>query len=25
LGNYANTKALKSGAIRSDLVDFDFA
>jgi 4,5-dihydroxyphthalate decarboxylase len=25
LGNYANTKPLKSGAIRSDLVDFDFA
>jgi 4,5-dihydroxyphthalate decarboxylase len=25
LGNYPNTKALKSGAIRSDLVDFDFA
>src|SRR5579864_3594325 len=25
LGNYANTKALKSGAIGSDLVDFDFA
>src|SRR6202166_1299139 len=25
LGNYANTKALKSGAIHSDLVDFDFA
>ena len=24
LGNYLNTKALKSGAIRSDLVDFDF-
>jgi len=24
LGNYPNTKALKSGAIRSDLVDFDF-
>jgi 4,5-dihydroxyphthalate decarboxylase len=24
LGNYQNTKALKSGAIRSDLVDFDF-
>jgi 4,5-dihydroxyphthalate decarboxylase len=24
LGNYSNTKALKSGAIRSDLVDFDF-
>jgi 4,5-dihydroxyphthalate decarboxylase len=25
LGNYPNTKALKSGIIRSDLVDFDFA
>lgn len=25
LGNYPNTKALKSGAVRSDLVDFDFA
>jgi 4,5-dihydroxyphthalate decarboxylase len=25
LGNYPNTKALKSGAIQSDLVDFDFA
>lgn len=25
LGNYPNTKALKSGEIRSDLVDFDFA
>ncbi len=25
LGNYANTKALKSGALGSDLVDFDFA
>src|SRR6202521_4104744 len=25
LGNYANTKPLKSGAIGSDLVDFDFA
>src|ERR1700728_5397791 len=25
LGNYPNTKALKSGAIRSELVDFDFA
>jgi 4,5-dihydroxyphthalate decarboxylase len=25
LGNYPNTKALKSGVIRSDLVDFDFA
>src|SRR5436190_18250743 len=25
LGNYPNTKAIKSGAIRSDLVDFDFA
>src|SRR4029077_21063650 len=25
LGNYANTQALKSGAVRSDLVDFDFA
>src|SRR5580700_10565275 len=25
LGNYANTKALKSGAVHSDLVDFDFA
>lgn len=24
LGNYANTKALKSGAIHSDLIDFDF-
>jgi 4,5-dihydroxyphthalate decarboxylase len=24
LGNYANTQALKSGAVRSDLVDFDF-
>jgi 4,5-dihydroxyphthalate decarboxylase len=24
LGNYPNTKALKSGAIHSDLVDFDF-
>jgi 4,5-dihydroxyphthalate decarboxylase len=24
LGNYPNTKALKSGAIQSDLVDFDF-
>ena len=24
LGNYPNTKALKSGAIRSDLIDFDF-
>jgi 4,5-dihydroxyphthalate decarboxylase len=24
LGNYPNTKALKSGAVRSDLVDFDF-
>jgi 4,5-dihydroxyphthalate decarboxylase len=24
LGNYPNTKALKSGAIRSDLVDIDF-
>ena len=24
LGNYSNTKALKSGAVRSDLVDFDF-
>src|SRR5271169_5767490 len=24
LGNYANTKALKSGAISSDLADFDF-
>jgi len=24
LGNYANTKPLKSGAITSDLVDFDF-
>jgi 4,5-dihydroxyphthalate decarboxylase len=24
LGNYPNTKALKTGAIRSDLVDFDF-
>ena len=25
LGNYPNTQALKSGAVRSDLVDFDFA
>ena len=25
LGNYPNTKAIKSGAIQSDLVDFDFA
>ncbi len=25
LGNYPITKALKSGAVRSDLVDFDFA
>jgi 4,5-dihydroxyphthalate decarboxylase len=25
LGNYPNTKALKSGEIKSDLVDFDFA
>jgi 4,5-dihydroxyphthalate decarboxylase len=25
LGNYPNTKPLKSGAVRSDLVDFDFA
>src|SRR3984885_5053228 len=25
LGNYANTKPLKSGALKSDLVDFDFA
>jgi 4,5-dihydroxyphthalate decarboxylase len=25
LGNYPNTKALKSGAIHSNLVDFDFA
>src|SRR5215211_2359518 len=25
LGNYPNTKALKSGEIRSDLVEFDFA
>src|SRR5262249_55334350 len=25
LGNYPNTKALKSGEIRSDLVDLDFA
>ncbi|MGH6672711.1 MAG: phosphate ABC transporter substrate-binding protein [Xanthobacteraceae bacterium] len=25
LGNYANIKPLKSGAIQSDLVDFDFA
>src|ERR1700759_1028223 len=25
LGNYANTKPLKSGPIHSDLVDFDFA
>jgi 4,5-dihydroxyphthalate decarboxylase len=24
LGNYANTKALKSGAVQSELVDFDF-
>jgi 4,5-dihydroxyphthalate decarboxylase len=24
LGNYANTQPLKSGAVRSDLVDFDF-
>jgi 4,5-dihydroxyphthalate decarboxylase len=24
LGNYPNTKALKSGALKSDLVDFDF-
>ena len=24
MGNYANTQALKSGAVRSDLVDFDF-
>ena len=24
LGNYPNTKAIKSGAVRSDLVDFDF-
>lgn len=24
LGNYPNTKALKSGAVKSDLVDFDF-
>ncbi|MGA6967325.1 MAG: hypothetical protein WBZ51_27395 [Xanthobacteraceae bacterium] len=24
LGNYPNTKALKSGEIRSDLIDFDF-
>src|SRR5262245_20465045 len=24
LGNYPNTKALKDGAVRSDLVDFDF-
>ena len=24
LGNYPNTKPLKSGAIRSDLIDFDF-
>src|SRR5436189_1023100 len=24
LGNYPNSKALKSGAVRSDLVDFDF-
>ncbi|TMJ35256.1 MAG: hypothetical protein E6G86_20375, partial [Alphaproteobacteria bacterium] len=24
LGNYPNTKALKSGEVRSDLVDFDF-
>jgi len=25
LGNYANTQPLKSGAVKSDLVDFDFA
>ena len=25
LGNYPNTKALKSGAVQSQLVDFDFA
>jgi 4,5-dihydroxyphthalate decarboxylase len=25
LGNYPNTKAIKSGATKSDLVDFDFA
>jgi 4,5-dihydroxyphthalate decarboxylase len=25
LGNYPNTKALKSGAVRSDLINFDFA
>src|SRR4051812_33899601 len=25
LGNYPNTKAIKSGAVHSDLVDFDFA
>jgi 4,5-dihydroxyphthalate decarboxylase len=25
LGNYPNTKALKSGAVQSELVDFDFA
>jgi 4,5-dihydroxyphthalate decarboxylase len=25
LGNYPNTNALKSGAVRSDLIDFDFA
>jgi 4,5-dihydroxyphthalate decarboxylase len=25
LGNYPNTKPLKSGAVKSDLVDFDFA
>ena len=25
LGNYPNTKALKSGGVRSDLIDFDFA
>jgi len=25
LGNYPNTKALKSGEIKSDLIDFDFA
>src|SRR6202012_975667 len=24
MGNYPNTQALKSGAVRSDLVDFDF-
>src|SRR3954466_11515601 len=25
LGNYPNTEALKSGKLRSDLIDFDFA